>query len=179
LAETTLPSQDYISSGTLDNAFWRTLCTDLSLISDRTNERTKENRRAVYDLWWQLQLKIDTYDSEAGTATKLDIHPLNLSKEVHEFNCSVMNGICNRRFFISEKGYIGLAPATAAPGDKIAILFGGNVPYILRRNEHESSETSELTWTFLGDSYVHGIMDGEVIDSRERGEVMAELITLK
>jgi hypothetical protein len=179
LAETALPSQDYISSGTLDDAFWRTLCTDYSLASTRTTERLKENHRAAYDRWWQLQLKIDTYGSAVGTEMTLESYLDNSPKEVLEFDGSVMTATCNRRFFISEKGYIGLAPSNAAPGDKIAILFGGKVPYILRRNEPQSSENSEATWTFVGDSYVHGIMDGEVIESLERGEVTKERITLK
>jgi hypothetical protein len=102
-----------------------------------------------------------------------------LPKEVHEFGYWVMDGSRNRRFFISEKGYIGLAAPNTAPGDKIAVLFGGKVPYILRRNEPSSLGTSDTTWKFLGDCYVHGIMDGEVIESLKRGEVMKGVITLK
>jgi hypothetical protein len=71
-AETTLLLQDYISSGTLDNAFWRTLCMDCSQTSERTAERSKGNHRAAYDLWWQLTLKIDTCDSEAEVETILE-----------------------------------------------------------------------------------------------------------
>jgi hypothetical protein len=185
LAETTLPLQDYISSGTLYNAFWRTLCMDYSQTSDRRFERSKENRRAIYDLWWQsfvqkpVVQQSDTCDSEVGKEIKLDTQPHMVSKEVQEFGASVGVGGWDRRFFISEKGYIGLAPYNAAPVDKIAVLFGGKVPYILRRNEPGSLGSSDATWTFLGDSYVHGIMDGEVIESLERGEVMKELITLK
>jgi hypothetical protein len=140
---------------------------------------TEEHHRAVFNLWWKQQPQVgDIYPEEEKTA-KVGTHPLNLSKEVLDFDTSVLTGSYDRRFFISEKGYIGLAPSNAAPGDKIAVLFGGTVPYILRRNEPESAETSETTWTFLGDSYVHGIMDGEVIESLERGEVIEELITLK
>ena len=179
LAETTLPLQDYISSGTLDNAFWRTLCMDYAQTSDKRTERSKENRLAAYDRWWQL-LKIHTCDSEVGMARNgTFILNISKSKGVLDFDFCVMTSTWNRRFFISEKGYIGLAPSNAAPGDKIAVLFGGKVPYVLRRNEPASSGTSDTTWTFLGDSYVHGIMDGEVIESLERGEVMKELITLK
>jgi len=79
---------------------------------------------------------------------------------------------------ITEKGYIGLAPAKTEPGDRIAVLFGGRVPYILRQNQPDNS-TEPTTWTFIGDSYVHGIMDGEVIQKLERGEVESEVITLK
>jgi hypothetical protein len=183
LAETTLPLQNYITSGTLENAFSRTLCIDYSVMPDRSLGRSNECHRPTFNLWWQQQQQqqpmIVLNDSEDGKTAKVGTHSLNLSKEVLGFDTSVLTGTYNRRFFISEKGYIGLAPSNAAPGDKIAVLFGGKVPYILRRNEPASTGTSGTTWTFLGDSYVHGIMDGEVIESLERGEVMEELITLK
>ena len=38
----------------------------------------------------------------------------------------------NRRFFVSAKGRLGLAPSSAAEGDYVAICPGGKVPYILR-----------------------------------------------
>jgi hypothetical protein len=179
LAETTLPSQDYISSGTLKDAFWRTLCMDYLTASNRTPTRAKANHRAVYDLWWQLELMIDAWDSEVDVETMLDNYLPTLPNEVHQFDSSVMTCAWNRRFFISEKGYIGFAPSHAAPGDTIVVLFGGNVPYILRKNEPATWGSSETTYIFLGDSYVHGIMDGEVIESLERGDVAKELITLK
>ena len=42
-------------------------------------------------------------------------------------------------------------------GDEGCILFGGDVPYILR----PTAEDKEFQ--FVGDCYVHGIMDGEEI----------------
>lgn len=48
-------------------------------------------------------------------------------------------------------------------GDKGCILLGGDVSYILR----PTAEDKEFQ--FVGDCYVHGIMDGEAITMR-RGE---------
>ena len=61
-----------------------------------------------------------------------------------------------RRIFTTEKGYIGVGPADACQGDILCILPGCSVPLVLRRRQwhHE----------LIGDCYVHGIMDGEVID---------------
>lgn len=63
-----------------------------------------------------------------------------------------------RRLFISKEGeFLGLALMDAEVGDRIALLEGGRMPYILRpkvgREENE--------WEIIGDAYVHGIMDGE------------------
>ncbi|KAI3581690.1 heterokaryon incompatibility protein-domain-containing protein [Fusarium oxysporum f. sp. albedinis] len=41
--------------------------------------------------------------------------------------------IHSRRFFVSEKGYMGLARFDAIIGDQICLLHGGSVPFILRQ----------------------------------------------
>ncbi|KAF5235708.1 hypothetical protein FANTH_11587 [Fusarium anthophilum] len=67
-----------------------------------------------------------------------------------------------RRFFITEKGYIGTGPSCLEPGDFVCILFGGDTPYIVR-----PSSSSRDEYLFLGNAYVHGIMDGEAITTWE------------
>jgi hypothetical protein len=61
------------------------------------------------------------------------------------------------RPFLSEKGYVGLAPKHALPGDKVCVILGAIVPYVLRRVGEEGFE-------LVGEAYVHGIMDGEAMD---------------
>lgn len=56
---------------------------------------------------------------------------------------------------ISDKGYVGLAPNHALPGDKICLILGAIVPYVLRARE----EGCQL----VGGAYVHRIIDGEAI----------------
>jgi hypothetical protein len=68
----------------------------------------------------------------------------------------------NRRPFLSTKGYVGLAPADAQGGDLICILLGAYLPFILRT--HEDRKTVEL----IGEAYVHGIMDGEFMETDPR-----------
>jgi len=167
------PDLDYIAGGKLENALWRTMCGDIVIrfsnggpevgTSSRFDARADDVDFKIYMLWWQALEKI--HDSHAD-------------RRPSTFDESVFISICCRRFIITEKGYIGLAPAKTEPGDRIAVLFGGRVPYILRQNQPDNS-TEPTTWTFIGDSYVHGIMDGEVIQKLERGEVESEVITLK
>lgn len=66
----------------------------------------------------------------------------------------------NRRFFVSAGGRLGLAPSIADEGDHVVVCPGGKVPYILRRTE-------DGNYILLGDSYVHGIMDGEAIRTHD------------
>src|SRR4051794_30493130 len=61
-----------------------------------------------------------------------------------------------RKFFFTEKGYIGLGPGGAQPGDIVSIFLGGRVPFLIRKNIGEG-------FRFVGESYVHGIMDGLVL----------------
>ncbi|KAF2838755.1 hypothetical protein M501DRAFT_992705 [Patellaria atrata CBS 101060] len=38
-----------------------------------------------------------------------------------------------RRFFVTAKGYFGIGPEVLRPDDKVVVLFGGKVPFVLRR----------------------------------------------
>ncbi|KAF2444027.1 HET-domain-containing protein [Karstenula rhodostoma CBS 690.94] len=69
---------------------------------------------------------------------------------------SLIKYALGRRFFISEDGYFGLAPPNARKGDRVAVLYGAETPFILRR--------SSSTFQVVGESYIHGLMDGEAVD---------------
>jgi len=68
----------------------------------------------------------------------------------------VSSVVWNRRFFEGDDGRLGLAPPSAMTGDVIAILFGCNVPVVLR-------EVNKGKYEVIGECYVHGLMDGEAI----------------
>jgi Heterokaryon incompatibility protein (HET) len=69
--------------------------------------------------------------------------------------------IRNKKVFRTANGYVGTANISLRDGDQVCILFGGNVPYILRpENDH---------YLLIGEAYVHGVMDGEVIQEYEKG----------
>lgn len=73
----------------------------------------------------------------------------------------IRDATMERRLFFTGKGYIGLAPFTAQVGDKVCLLEGAQFPIILRPNGDY--------WVVVGESYIHGIMDGEGWD-----EMMSE-----
>ena len=78
-----------------------------------------------------------------------------------------------RQLIISEKRYLGLVPMDIQPGDKICILFGGRVPFILRETfeQVEIDGINHECHILLGDSCVHGLMQGEAAKMIERQEV--------
>jgi hypothetical protein len=50
---------------------------------------------------------------------------------------------------------LGRVPRGTEFGDKICIMLGGYVPFVLQ-------ESSDGYFKFIGECYVYGIMDGEV-----------------
>ncbi|KAI1084550.1 HET-domain-containing protein [Whalleya microplaca] len=67
----------------------------------------------------------------------------------------VYDTCAHRAMFVTSRGYIGLAPWNAQPGDRICLLSGAKTPFLLR----ESKENGH--YEFVGECYVHGIMGGE------------------
>ena len=59
-----------------------------------------------------------------------------------------------RRFLITKKGYFGLGPREVRKGDRVAVIFGQDVPIILRR----SSEAGRPGWEAVGEAYIQDIM---------------------
>ncbi|KAF4465970.1 heterokaryon incompatibility [Fusarium albosuccineum] len=63
----------------------------------------------------------------------------------------------NRTMARTSSGYIGMVPGTARPGDVLVVFQGGKLPFVLRaRGSH---------WVIVGDAYVHGVMNGELLES--------------
>ena len=88
-----------------------------------------------------------------------------------------------RKFFVSKKGLFGLASPDAKQGDRIAVLFGNDVPFIFRKYKgatvDNTSEKASPGWEVVGETYVHGIMQGEVVSKWETGAVEASKIVLR
>ncbi|PMD63022.1 HET-domain-containing protein, partial [Hyaloscypha bicolor E] len=77
----------------------------------------------------------------------------------------------NRRFAITESGRFGLVDRLAELNDVCCICPGMQVPLILRPRE-------DGRYGLVGDSYIHGVMAGEVMEQLEKGEVKLENIVL-
>ncbi|EWG50047.1 hypothetical protein FVEG_09379 [Fusarium verticillioides 7600] len=64
-----------------------------------------------------------------------------------------------RRLFLTEGGLLGLAHPSAQPGDEVVLLSGGRVPFVVRKMDLNGQAYYHL----VGESYVHGIMDAELL----------------
>lgn len=66
-----------------------------------------------------------------------------------------------RRVMATANGYLGLVPRAAQQGDQVWLFSGGRTPYILRPTDRPGQ------FTFVGEAYVHGIMDGEAVEGKQ------------
>jgi hypothetical protein len=73
-----------------------------------------------------------------------------------------------RKVFCMRDGYIGVGDVTLESGDLVCVLFGGNVPFILREVMGK--------YQFIGECYVHGIMWGEALEEGKARRQWFELV---
>lgn len=71
--------------------------------------------------------------------------------------------MAGKRPFVTKKGYVGMTPQTSEPGDLVIVLFGGQVPFVLR----SVLRYQEAFFNLLGEAYCDGIMDGEMLGREE------------
>ena len=68
-----------------------------------------------------------------------------------------------RTLLRTKGGRIGLGPTRTEIGDVVTIIFGTQVPIVLRPLAEERFE-------FVGEAYFHGLMDGEYMETNPQGE---------
>ncbi|KAK7997463.1 hypothetical protein PG989_005503 [Apiospora arundinis] len=70
----------------------------------------------------------------------------------------------NATIFITDQGKLGYACYGLQINDMIHILFGGNVPFILRAAHQPLDPSRDQHYRLVCNCYVHGIMDGEAME---------------
>ena len=151
-------------------AFRLTVCADDKFEGSRASERSEyetEFVETIHHLPLDLKKPSDA-DIQAcerlalGVAAgKFQQQPnpaqAEMRKRIHR---SISLACFDQCFMITTNGYMGFCPSYAKVGDRICILFGGRRPYIIRQ------EPDVLR--FIGQCYVHGLMDGEAMGIARR-----------
>ncbi|KAL6849866.1 hypothetical protein ACO1O0_009411 [Amphichorda felina] len=99
--------------------------------------------------WWKKSMRKD----QLYSPTKEECEALGWAT----------NATAWRRLVGTEGGRMGLVPATAIAGDAVVILSGCSTPMILREFEDG--------WKIVGESYIHGVMYGELAGDAEMSDV--------
>ncbi|WZH40837.1 HET domain-containing protein [Fusarium acuminatum] len=78
----------------------------------------------------------------------------------------VMQG---KRPFLTQMGYLGMGPAEGQPGDVVVIFCGGRIPFVLRPLDQlgGSQRGENGLFSFVGEAYCDGVMDGEATTKEE------------
>lgn len=125
------------------------------------NPYTKPNNSGYRDFVWEMKYTVWEFDlmsflSEQPTSE------LGKSQEVYErlermdeTTQQVWSSCGGRRLFITKSGRIGLCPPFSREEDLIYVIPGLDTPLLLRR--------SKTVKAFVGECYVHGLMEGEAM----------------
>ena len=68
--------------------------------------------------------------------------------------------VAGRRVFVTEEGYFGLGPEGLSVGDRVVVLGGAVTPFLVRGGREGAGDGGRV-FELVGESYVHGLMDGE------------------
>jgi Heterokaryon incompatibility protein (HET) len=81
--------------------------------------------------------------------------------------------VWKRSLILTSRGnFLGLAPSKTREGDLICILYGCSVPIVLRKVDRivPAANKSDHYHQFIGECYIHGMMDGEAVrHQKEKG----------
>lgn len=127
-------------------AYWKTLTFETI-----DNERAPSKYGEVFD-GLMFIIKADSQEDFERATLRVDFI------ETGKLQLSIAGNAMARRFCSTVEGRLGCVPVSAKVGDDICILFGRDVPCVIRARGHGS-------YGFVGQCYVHGIMDGEVMDT--------------
>lgn len=130
---------DYPAGGSYSDAFARTICVDLDLKQPKS-QSNQEN---------------EAFINQRRRGNKFDINELETESTDLFGALALVRNTKNRCLFRTSRAYIGLALLEVSAGDKICILGGAQVPFVLRPVQEE--------WRVVGECYVHGIMDGDAV----------------
>lgn len=122
------------------------------------------------------QRLLDSFCGPAGSTTRLELLSArygcaSVPADLHIFLVALRVTSYSYSFFTTRSGYMGLGPPYARKGDQICVVLGCSVPLVIRKDSEN--------FLLVGDSYVYGIMQGEVMDAVQSGGLHVECLTFE
>lgn len=133
-------------------AFWRTLIRNRD---DHGQEPNPAMGTTHFQPWFKAMSGSVSHMLDALAHGQSDAGP----RPEPLFNDLVHMSCNGTRIVRTQNGFIGTVPRTARKGDLVCVLFGGQTPFVLRRDVHQ-----EGLYRLVGDCYVHGLMNGEALN---------------
>jgi hypothetical protein len=118
------------------------------------------SEKDLQDCWQKLMSCLNTTEGDV----KIDPSGANSDPTFYGY---ITRHLLTHKFCVSSDGTFLLAPFQARVGDVICVLFGCDMPVVLRRPK---KRTEENRYVFVGECYMHGIMNGEAVEGSSAGK---------
>ncbi|KAG0651481.1 hypothetical protein D0Z07_1555 [Hyphodiscus hymeniophilus] len=123
-------------------------------IEDDTPATVKTHKSGIFEWVW------DFTEEEESELRRLSWQYEVALQEAHK----------GRRFCLTGDGHMCTTPYDTQRDDVVVILEGLKMPFVLRKSGED--------WKLIGDCYVHGIMDGELVTPPDGFEAQADDISI-
>ena len=161
----------YHNQQPLSEAFWRTLIGDRTLSERPAPAKYGEHFEKLRELLDLIKSSKGQLDSPINLAEFIERASSQFSdlKTLRDFirDMSRVASLCGqpsfpRRLGVINNGYIIVVPKFTRKDDIICLIFGCEVPFVLRPVS-DTSSGNEGCVELVGECYVHGMMDGEAL----------------
>ncbi|KAF9893958.1 hypothetical protein FE257_008929 [Aspergillus nanangensis] len=156
--------ETYPSGCSFRDAYWRTICQDSNWTPASTR---RADNKDIYDLIQAVRSERELESQFPVVESDLVVAPGRGSQNAMEQANMLTTTIRaqEHKLFITDKGYIGLGSCNAKVDDQVFILPGLQIPLLLRPAGTGRHQTTGMcdSYIVVSESYVHGIMDGEVV----------------
>ncbi|KAI1397309.1 hypothetical protein F4819DRAFT_472441 [Hypoxylon fuscum] len=126
----------------------------------------KDGTSYLHDLISSNENHMSAWAKSGGAQAMDHLHDLSIDGKPGKYAALAQNFCFNRSFMITKEKRMGIGPSDTAVGDVVAVIPGGAVPYITRQGE--------AGWTFVGESYIDGLMAGEAVREYQQGIIKEE-----
>ncbi|CAG7563082.1 unnamed protein product [Fusarium equiseti] len=114
-------------------------------------------------------------DFPAGTIERPramdELRALSVGGDPGEYITLAYTYCFSRSSAVTSTGNIGLGPSDTKIGDYAVVILGSDVPYVLRDNGP--------SWSFVGELYLEGYMNGEVAMAMEQRLIREEVMDIR
>lgn len=145
----------------VSDLYWQTLC------AGTYKEGSVEKTKALFNEWSQKLHPIRwLFDKHPQAVEKMPslvlISYLKAFWEGYSPFWAYIACAIGRRMGRAANGWLCLLPGEAKVGDRIILARGGRVPLVIRPLAGDDE-----CFSFVGEAYIHGIMDGEAFNEEE------------
>jgi hypothetical protein len=173
------PSRIYSTEEDRDEAFWRTCMGNRLVTSEGVTRpapaaygeyyRSAIKERRIQQLlsigfWTEYWTEEMAIEREFGSLAGFE----ECAGQARKYEAAIGPHAYGRRFCMTARGYMSLVPPNSKAGDVVCVLFGSQTPFVLRPESERRSEPMETVdslgiYTLVGECYVNGMMDGEML----------------